>query len=396
MNRLAGQALAVVSEREGTTTDPVRKAMELLPLGPVMLYDTPGLSDRSALGEKRGEKTEEILRRTDIALLVMDGAAEARKIEDALEADLVARFKAHSLPFIVIINKCEEMDEKSRGALQNKVAARLNLTERDVVCFSCVRELSDMPTSLLRERIAAAGAGLIAKKRPLVADLLDKGDVVILVAPIDESAPKGRLILPQQQVIRDVIEAGAIAMTVQPGELLGALDALKAPPKLVITDSQAFFEVDRALPKEIPLTSFSILMARHKGDLPRQAAGARKIDALPAKARILISEGCTHHRQCGDIGTVKLPRWIAEKTGRKDITYEFTSGGEFPKDVSGYDLVIHCGGCTLPEKEMAWRLAVAKDAGVAMTNYGTMIAHLHGILDRATAIFGDETSRPGQ
>ena len=252
--------------------------------------------------------------------------------------------------------------------------------------FSCRERTWGMRPEDLRERIAVLGREKKGSDKRLVADLLREGDVVVLVIPIDESAPKGRLILPQQQVIRDAIEAGAVVMAVRPLELAAALERLKEPPRMVITDSQAFGEVDRILPREIPLTSFSILMARYKGDLPWQAKGAKAIDALEPGARILVAEGCTHHRQCGDIGTVKLPGWIEARRGGI-FSYHFTSGGEFPQDVSEYDLIIHCGGCTLPPKEMQWRLARARAAGVPITNYGTMIAYLNGILDRATEVF---------
>ena len=413
LNALAGQEIAVVDDQEGTTTDPVRKAMELLPIGPVMLYDTPGLLDETALGEKRQQKTEEVLRRIDVGLIVVDAMDTAS--DWGVEKRLLSYINRSNLPFLIIANKAEGLSRPQRDDFQRRLAEQWGVPVETVVPFSCKEPLSDMGATELRERIAAFGRNSVKKRRYLVSDLLQKGDVLVLVVPIDESAPKGRLILPQQQVIRDALDHGIITMTLQPSELLQGLDKLSAPPSLVVTDSQAFGEVDRLLPQTIPLTSFSILMARYKGDLDWQAKGAKTIDHLKPGARILISEGCTHHRQCGDIGTVKLPNWIESyarqrmkeedasdgnaadaRTGQERnpegllFDYHFTSGGEFPADVSGFDLIIHCGGCTLPEREMAWRLSVAKEASVPMTNYGTMIAHLHGILERAMRGFGRE------
>ena len=433
MNSLTGQELAVVSRQEGTTTDPVRKAMELLPVGPVMVYDTPGLSDTSALGSKREQKTEEILRRIDMALIVVDaGLWKEGKSDGAsaqvMERALLSRFQKQGIPCLVIANKMDTVPEEHRRALAGQIAQSLLVDREAVFPYSCMDPLPGGGVESLRERIAQLGKKEASEKR-LVGDLLSQGDVILLVIPIDESAPKGRLILPQQQVIRDALDAGAVVMAAQPSELPQALARLKEAPRLVITDSQAFGEVSRMLPREVPLTSFSILMARYKGDLKGQAAGAKMIDMLGDGARILIAEGCTHHRQCGDIGTVKLPAWIKKHTG-KEFQYSFTSGGEFPQNMSGnivlqqknaekegfsqhndasgnedqqssgnavspenttnaddgladFDLIIHCGGCTLPEREMEWRIASAKEAGIPMTNYGTMIAYLHGILDRA-------------
>lgn len=438
LNAMTGQDMAVVSEQEGTTTDPVKKAMELLPIGPVMLYDTPGLADGSRLGEKRQQKTEEILRRVDVGLVVVDAALMCgdrvengrwltqgttkespqkqkldKDISDSflLERELIKKFRQRNLPYLVIANKIDRVAALESGRL----AQLLNIQKEEVFPFSCKKDWQEENGNAvqdLRQRISQIGGkSADTLERHLVSDLIEKGDVVLLVIPIDESAPKGRLILPQQQVIRDILDTGAIAMSVQPSELPQALDRLKKAPKLVVTDSQAFGQVSKLLPREIPLTSFSILMARYKGDLEWQAAGAKTIDRLDAGARILISEGCTHHRQCGDIGTVKLPGWIQKYTG-KEFDYHFTSGGEFPghtkadeklpgdstkseaaeqgNDIklSDYALVIHCGGCTLPPQEMAWRLSQAKAAGVPMTNYGTMIAYLHGILERAMEPLG--------
>ena len=399
LNALTGQEMAVVSAQEGTTTDPVKKAMELLPVGPVMLYDTPGLADESTLGAKRQQKTAEILRRIDMGLVVVDASDKQSRTALALERDLIREFQQRQLPYLVIANKMDRIANADGVGL--RLAGLLDIEPDDIFPFSCRKDWPEgytdpLPQKVegevnqkgavfqLREKIAQLGRRKQAeKKRYLVSDLIEKGDVVLLVIPIDESAPKGRLILPQQQVIRDILDSGAVAMAVQPSELTQALEQLQRAPKLVITDSQAFGQVSGLLPEEIPLTSFSILMARYKGDLGWQAAGAKTIDHMEAGARILISEGCTHHRQCGDIGTVKLPGWIQEYTG-KEFDYHFTSGGEFPGyEEMDYDLIIHCGGCTLPPQEMAWRLSQAKAAGTAMTNYGTMIAYLHGILERA-------------
>ena len=413
LNAITDQDIAIVSKQEGTTTDPVRKAMELLPIGPVMIYDTPGLSDGSALGEKRIGKTEEVLRRIDVGLLVISvddlisllpngrrdpsGNPTAVEVSDPLDAEhgLLEHFRNRNLPILVILNKTDRIlqSEMIETAI-TLLAERLQLPPDRIIAFSCKTEDVAEQAKGLREKIAqlpAVGAndtgsmvGTHESRRYLVADLLNPGDVVILVIPIDESAPKGRLILPQQQVIRDALEAQAIVMAVKPRELTSAIAELKRPPKLVITDSQAFEEVAANLSEDIPLTSFSMLMARYKGDLAWQAAGAARISELPDGAWVLISEGCTHHRQCGDIGTVKLPAWIEKYTGRQ-FHYEFTSGGEFPKDLSRFGLVIHCGGCTLPPREMAWRITAAREQGVPITNYGTMIAYLHGILERAMA-----------
>ena len=325
-------------------------------------------------------KAKEVLRRTDIAVVVLDGAAPA---ELSLEKELLFDLREQKVPYLVLLNKADRIPDLT--AVQKETAEALNLAPEEVLFFAAAPESDTAGTDVrtLREKIASLPKSAAKKERRLVADLIGPKDTVILVIPIDESAPKGRLILPQQQVLRDLLDTGAVGMVAQVDELADALAQLKNPPKLVITDSQAFEAVDRIVPEEIALTSFSILMARYKGDLAAQVEGAKKIDALQDGARVLISEGCPHHRQCNDIGSKKIPGWIEARTNKK-IHYEFTNGNEFPEELK-YDLIIHCGGCTLPPKEMRHRIMRAKEAGVPITNYGTLIAHLHGILDRALA-----------
>ncbi|MBQ1334502.1 MAG: [Clostridia bacterium] len=364
VNAVTGQNLAIVSDVSGTTTDPVLKAMELLPLGPVMIIDTAGIDDTGDLGQLRMKKSRDILRKTDIAVLVADAS---RGLSPA-DLSLIEDFKRLSVPYIVALNKSdllESLPAPKEGEIYVSAKSGANINE-------------------LKERIAALKPQ--QKDKPLIADKLSPGDIVILVVPIDKSAPKGRLILPQQQTIRDILAAGACALVTGVGELSLMLSSLKAPPRMVITDSQAFAEVSRIVPRDVPLSSFSILFARFKGDLKTLSDGARALKDLKDGARVLISEGCTHHRQCEDIGTVKLPGWIREYTGR-DIEFEFTSGGEFPDDLSGFSLIVHCGGCMLNEREMKHRIAAAKLAGVPMTNYGTAIAEIKGILKRSLEIF---------
>ena len=397
-NILTGQDAAVVSDQPGTTTDPVRKAMEILPLGPVMIYDTPGLSDDTSLGRMREEKTARTLHRTDAAIIVIDAAEPGENRGYEAIQQLIAEFRQRKIPFFIVLNKSDAIDQDAIRQAVMETAAKLSVSEDVILTFSCkdaddgqnitVGQVSSVEqgAKLLRSRVAALPIASHGQKPRLVADLLKPNDMVILVIPIDESAPKGRIILPQQQVIRDVLDAGCSVAATRPQELEKTLDALRQAPRMVITDSQVFDQVNSIIPRVIPLTSFSILMSRYKGDLEGQMRGARAISSLNDGARILISEGCTHHRQCGDIGTVKLPAWIRENTER-DFDYHFTSGGEFPEDVSEYELIIHCGGCTLPPQEMSWRLERARECKVPMTNYGIMIAYLHGILDRATELF---------
>ena len=367
VNAFTGQSLAIVSDVKGTTTDPVSKAMELLPLGPVQIIDTPGIDDVGELGALRVEKTKQVLRKTDLAIVVLDATAPMDQADQAL-LDLI---KARELPHILAFNKAdllETVPESQENTIY--VSAKTGYH---------IHELKELAASL---------AQAAAQERPLVRDLLDPGDTAVLVVPIDKSAPKGRLILPQQQVIRDVLEAGASALVCRDTELSQTLAALAAPPKIVITDSQVFGKVDKLVPPAVPLTSFSILMARYKGDLPLTVAGVAALKTLREGEKVLIAEGCTHHRQCEDIGTVKIPKWLEGYTGKK-FQYAFTSGGEFPEDLSSYTLVIHCGGCTLNPKEMAARQRLAKEQQVPITNYGVLIAALHGILPRALAPFPD-------
>ena len=367
VNAFTGQNLAIVSDVKGTTTDPVSKAMELLPLGPVQIIDTPGIDDVGELGALRVEKTKLVLRKTDLAIVVLDATAPMDQADQAL----LALIKARELPHILAFNKAdllETVPESQENTIY--VSAKTGYH---------IHELKELAASL---------AQAAAQERPLVRDLLDPGDTAVLVVPIDKSAPKGRLILPQQQVIRDVLEAGASALVCRDTELSQTLAALAAPPKIVITDSQVFGKVDKLVPPAVPLTSFSILMARYKGDLPLTVAGVAALKTLREGEKVLIAEGCTHHRQCEDIGTVKIPKWLEGYTGKK-FQYAFTSGGEFPEDLSSYALVIHCGGCTLNPKEMAARQRLAKEQQVPITNYGVLIAALHGILPRALAPFPD-------
>ena len=367
VNAFTGQSLAIVSDVKGTTTDPVSKAMELLPLGPVQIIDTPGIDDVGELGALRVEKTKQVLRKTDLAIVVLDATAPMDQADQAL----LALIKARELPHILAFNKAdllETVPESQENTIY--VSAKTGYH---------IHELKELAASL---------AQAAAQERPLVRDLLDPGDTAVLVVPIDKSAPKGRLILPQQQVIRDVLEAGASALVCRDTELSQTLAALAAPPKIVITDSQVFGKVDKLVPPAVPLTSFSILMARYKGDLPLTVAGVAALKTLREGEKVLIAEGCTHHRQCEDIGTVKIPKWLAGYTGKK-FQYAFTSGGEFPEDLSSYALVIHCGGCTLNPKEMAARQRLAREQQVPITNYGVLIAALHGILPRALAPFPD-------
>lgn len=381
INAITGQYLAIVSDVKGTTTDPVKKAMELLPLGPVVLIDTPGLDDEGLLGQKRMEKALQALRQTDIVILTIPVDAAL----DGLEKTLLQEAKKRGLPFFVVLNKTDLLADKKQIEEKEKEIAQALSIPLDVI----VPVSSDKNEGIhaLKEKLANG----IPKEqeRPLIRDLLSPGDLVVLVVPIDSAAPKGRLILPQQQVIRDSLEAGAVPVVTRDSELAQALSSLGKKPRLIVTDSQVFGAVAKIVPKDIPLTSFSILMARYKGDLEVQIAGAKAIETLQDGDMVLISEGCTHHRQCDDIGTVKMPRWIKEYTG-KDLQFAFTSGGEFPKDLSPYAMVVHCGGCTLPLQEMRYRISYGAKQEVAITNYGVMIAYIHGILPRVTEIFVDK------
>ena len=365
VNAFTGQDLAIVSDVKGTTTDPVSKAMELLPLGPVQIIDTPGLDDEGELGTLRVQRTKLVLRKTDLAILVADATAPLGETEQAL-LDLC---RARNIPWILVRSKADLLEAiPEAGADTIYVSAKTGYH---------IHELKELAARL------ALGT---ENRRPLVSDLLQPGDTAVLVVPIDKAAPKGRLILPQQQVIRDALEAGAAALVCRETELNAALQGLNAPPKLVVTDSQVFGKVAQIVPQSVPLTSFSILMARYKGDLALTVAGAAAVRNLKDGDRVLIAEGCTHHRQCEDIGTVKIPRWLAESTG-KTLQYDFCSGVEFPEDLTPYALVVHCGGCTLNPKEMAARQRLAVDQAVPITNYGVLIAAVHGILPRTLQPF---------
>ena len=376
INAVTGQDLAVVSDVKGTTTDPVYKSMELLPLGPVVMMDTPGIDDEGELGSLRVRRSYQVLNKTDAAVLVIDGTAGA----SAEDRALLDRIRAKGIPFIVAVNKKELAGP---DAIQG-IKKRLDLTD-DRLCP--VSAATGEGIFELKERIAAV-AKREEPERALVRDLLDPSDIVVLVVPIDSAAPKGRLILPQQQTIRDILEADAASVVVKENELKHVLGNFQKKPKMVITDSQVFAQVSKDTPEEIPLTSFSILMARYKGNLKQAVRGVTALDSLSDGDAVLISEGCTHHRQCDDIGTVKIPRWIREYTG-KDIRIETTSGTEFPDDLTGYKLIIHCGGCMLNEREMKYRLSCAEDQGVPMTNYGILIAYVKGILKRSVEVFPD-------
>ena len=369
VNAVTNQQLSLVSDIKGTTTDPVQKAMEILPLGPVVIIDTPGMDDKGALGELRVQRAIRTLDKTDIAVLVID----AKKGESEADSQLKALIKSRNIPLITVYNKSDLLDE----------SPDISSPDNTIYLSSKTGDGVDKLKSLLGNII-----GKSDNDRHLVSDIISPGDIVVLVTPIDESAPKGRMILPQQQVIRDVLDSGAVNVVTKESELETALFALKNPPRMVITDSQAFGIVSKIVPESIPLTSFSILFARYKGDLAEAVKGARKLDSLNDGDKILISEGCTHHRQCGDIGTVKLPNWIKKHTGKK-LEFTFTSGGEFPNDLSDYSLIIHCGACMINAREMASRVQRAKTAGVPITNYGIAIAHIHGILDRSLSPFDD-------
>ncbi len=361
VNALTGQDLAVVSPIKGTTTDPVKKAMELLPLGPVLLTDTPGLDDEGDLGAKRVQKAAAALAHTDIALHIIDATVGPSAQDDAM----LQQYRDRGLPHLCVMNKADLLQTWPQ--------------ETDDTLF--VSAATGRGIDRLKQRLGAF-APQLKKEKHLIADLLEPGDTVVLVIPIDRSAPKGRLILPQQQVLRELLDARCSAVCCQPEELSGVLAKLQAPPRLVVTDSQAFARVAPLVPEEIALTSFSILFARYKGDLAQQLAGAAALSALRDGDTVLVAEGCTHHRQCGDIGTDKLPAWIRRFSGAKPH-FVFTSGGDFPEHLSGVRLVLHCGGCMLNEQEMRARLRRAELQGVPVVNYGLAIAHMNGILARA-------------
>lgn len=365
INAITGQNLAIVSDVLGTTTDPVLKAMELLPLGPVVMIDTPGLDDEGELGKLRVQKAYQILNKTDIAVLVIDGRVGMTRDDE----EILERIRGKEIPYVVVKNKADLCETKEND-------------ESNVIWVSAntgyhVQELKEL---------IARQASKEEEGKKIIGDLLEPGDFVVLVIPIDSSAPKGRLILPQQQTIRDILDAGAVSIVTSVDDLEMTLANLGKKPKFVVTDSQVFGKVAQKVPRDIMLTSFSILMARYKGDLKNNVLGARRLETLQDGDKVLISEGCTHHRQCEDIGTVKMPRWINQHTG-KNLEFVFTSGTEFPVDLSPYALIVHCGGCTLNEREMKYRLKCAEDQGIPMTNYGIVIAYMNGILERCVEPF---------
>ena len=365
VNAITGQDLAVVSDVKGTTTDPVKKAMELLPLGPVLIIDTPGLDDEGDLGALRVQKAQKVLTQADIAVLVTEATRELSDLEKAL----LAQLRERNIPCVIAYNKADLM-------------SRIPEPPQDGIYVSA---RTGFHVQELKERLGAlAQTGKEEKK--IVSDLLSPGDTAVLVIPIDKAAPKGRLILPQQLTIRDLLDAGCTVVATRDTELESTLRKLNAPPKLVITDSQIFGEVAKLVPDMVPLTSFSILFARYKGELAELVSGAAMLSRLKDGDRVLISEGCTHHRQCGDIGTVRIPGWIRQFTSA-NVDFSFTSGGDFPEDLSPYALIVHCGGCMLNDKEMKHRIRLAAAAEVPIVNYGVAIARMHGILERSLEIF---------
>lgn len=370
INAITGQEVSLVSEVKGTTTDPVKKAMEMLPLGPVTFIDTPGLDDDSQLGQMRQKRTLEILKQIHMAVIVVDATTEITEVEEIL----VEQLKQEQIPYLYVYNKKDLLQDVKKAEEKDR-------TETIVYVSTRTKENIEV----LKEKIASMKVEKEEKK--LVADLLEPEDHVLLVIPIDKAAPKGRLILPQQQTIRDILDAGCTLSICQVENVKSTLNMLEKTPKLVITDSQVFGKVKDLVPKEIKLTSFSILFARYKGDLEGNVKGAHVIENLKDGDKVLISEGCTHHRQCGDIGTQKLPNWILKHTGKK-VQFEFTSGGTFPEDLSNYKLIIHCGACMLNEKQMQDRIRIAKNQGIPMTNYGIAIAYLNGILGRSIEPLG--------
>ncbi len=377
INALTGQQISIVSEIAGTTTDPVYKAMEILPLGPCVMIDTPGLDDEGLLGQLRVERARAVLEKTDLAIIAADCLNE---IGD-FEKDILAQIEARKIPAVLVLNKSDlaaDMSELSLRAEALHKELKIPVTVASGITGEGIGALKHALIQALPDHQADDF---------IVRDLLSPSDVVVLVVPVDSAAPKGRLILPQQQTIRDILEAKAISVVAQDAELPRVLQTLKDKPRLVITDSQAFESVSRNTPRDVPLTSFSILFARYKGDLPELVRGAKAIDRLEDGDRVLIAEGCTHHRQCDDIGTVKLPRWILKHTGKK-IEFSTASGGTFPSDLSKYKMIVHCGACMLNRREVHFRIAEAVKAGVPIANYGVLIAYMQGILDRVLEPFG--------
>jgi len=373
INALTGQNLAIVSDVKGTTTDPVLKSMELLPLGPVVIIDTPGLDDEGELGNLRIQKAYQMLNKTDIAVLVIDASVEMTSEDERILGRIVDK----EIPYIVVKNKADLLSGNNTAKHTIQTSQTNHTLFVSAAQNTGIHELKEKIASLVPQN---------TNQKVIAGDSIKPMDFVILVIPIDKAAPKGRLILPQQQTIRDILDHGAVSIVVKDTDLKDTLAKLGQKPALVITDSQVFGKVSKDVPEDIPLTSFSILFARYKGNLETVVHGARALDNLEDGDTILISEGCTHHRQCGDIGTEKLPKMIMKHSG-KQLHFEFTSGTEFPLDVSEYKLIIHCGGCMLNEREMKYRLKCAEDAGIPMTNYGTAIAHMTGILERSINVF---------
>lgn len=373
INALTGQEVSIVSEVKGTTTDPVSKAMELLPLGPVVIIDTPGLDDEGMLGALRMQRTRDVLNRTDVALLI----TEAEFGFGAFEQELAAQVRGKSLPLVVVFNKA---DLAAPAEAACREAAAQSQAPVHVVSAATGAGVEDLKLALAR--IVPEDDG----KFRIVGDLLRPADLVVLVVPIDKAAPKGRLILPQQQTIRDILEADATAVVTKEFELRETLARLGRKPRLVVTDSQVFAKVSADTPSDVWLTSFSILFARYKGDLGELVRGAKAVEKLRDGDRILVAEGCTHHRQSDDIGTVKIPRWLRQHTG-KELVFEHAAGMKYPRDLKAYALAVHCGGCMLNRREMQWRIAQARAAGVPIVNYGVLIAYLQGILPRCLAPF---------
>ncbi|ULO10405.1 [FeFe] hydrogenase H-cluster maturation GTPase HydF [Paenibacillus sp. 19GGS1-52] len=381
INAITKQNIAVVSPVKGTTTDPVYKSMELLPIGPVVLIDTAGLDDEGELGELRKKKTLEVLNKTDVALIVVDAACGVTSFDRQI-AEII---RSRAIPTLVLLNKIDLLTNinvsqaDDLAALVNQVKEKLGFK---VIPISAVEQQG---IGELKKALIAAVPDDDDKFR-IVGDLISPGDLVVLVVPIDKAAPKGRLILPQQQTLRDILESDAIAVVTKEYELKETLESLGKKPRLVITDSQVFLKVAADTPKDIPLTSFSILFARNKGDLEEMVRGARAIDRLQDGDRVLIAEACTHHQQPDDIGKVKLPRWIRQATG-KQIQFDFANGMEFPDNVKDYSLIVHCGGCMMNRRQMLWRVEQVVEAGVPIVNYGVAIAHVQGILERAISPF---------
>lgn len=374
INAMTNQELAIVSDVKGTTTDPVYKAMEILPIGPVVLIDTPGLDDTGELGELRVKKTMEVLRKTNVAMVILDGEEGMTKVEE----EILTRLKKEKIPTILVLNKCDLLREEQIKEVKEKIEEEMPL-----IVISALKKIG---INELKDKLASYVMKDEREEKVIVGDLIEPGDFVVLVVPIDKAAPKGRLILPQQQTIRDILDANATSIVVKETDLKDTLKKLGTKPSMVITDSQAFEKVAKDTPADIRLTSFSILFARYKGELEELVKGARAVETLEDGDIILMSEGCTHHRQCGDIGTQKLPNWIRKYT-KKDLIFETSSGMHFPEDLTKYKMIVHCGACMLNEKEMKSRIKMATAAGIPIVNYGVFIAYLKGILNRSLEPF---------